>query len=91
MAGIAWYDVVIGIIIIVISVIITIIVLMQQSREAGLSGSIAGGSSDTFYGKNKGRTKEAKLSKLTKILATVFFIFTLVATMFLGFMSSSAQ
>ena len=79
MTPMAWYEIVFGCALIVVSVLITILVLMQKSNDDGLSGAIVGGSSDTFYGKNKGRTKEAKLAKLTKILAVVFFVLVLAA------------
>ena len=84
-----WYEILIGLLLILASLAIIIIVLMQQSREAGLSGVIAGGA-DTFFGKNKGRTIDAKLSKITKILSVFFFVFTLLATYFLAFMMSKA-
>ena len=72
------FEYIFGAILIIISVLITILVLMQKSNDDGLSGAIVGGSSDTFYGKNKGRTKEAKLAKMTKYLAIVFFVVVLV-------------
>ncbi|MCH5199282.1 MAG: preprotein translocase subunit SecG [Oscillospiraceae bacterium] len=83
----SWYEILIGALIVVVSVIIVIVVLLQQSREAGLSGVISGGA-DTFFGKNKGRTMDAKLSKITKILAVFFFVFTLLVTFLLAFLSS---
>ena len=83
----AWYEILIGVLLILTSVVIVIIVLMQQSRQAGLSGAIAGGS-DTFFGKNKGRTIDAKLAKITKIISVVFFILALVTTFLLAFMNS---
>ena len=83
----AWYEILIGVLLIIASVVIIVVVLMQQSRQAGLSGAIAGGS-DTFFGKNKGRTLDAKLVKVTKIVAVVFFICSLLATFLLAFMSS---
>lgn len=83
----AWYEILIGVLLVLASVILVVIVLMQQSREAGLSGAIAG-ASESFFGKNKSRTLDAKLAKITKILATFFFVFTLLATLFFGFMSS---
>ena len=73
MTELAWYHFVIGGILIVVSLLIVILVMLQQSRQAGLSGAIAGGS-DSFYEKNKGRSKEARLAFYTKILATVFFV-----------------
>lgn len=83
----AWYEILIGVLVIVVSLVIICIVLMQQSRQAGLSGAIAGGS-DTFFGKNKSRTIDAKLAKYTKVLSVVFFVVSLLTTLFLAFMSA---
>jgi preprotein translocase subunit SecG len=55
---------------------IIIIVLLQSGKQAGLSGSIAGGA-ETFFGKNKGRTIDAILSKYTSF-AAIFFLVTSV-------------
>ena len=54
MAELAWYHFLIGGILIVASIFIVLFVMLQESRQAGLSGAIAGGS-DSFYEKNKGR------------------------------------
>ena len=81
------YEVVIGIALILLSVLITVIVLLQQSREAGLSGVISGGA-DTFFGKNKGRTMDAKLAKITKILAGVMFVGTVVVTFVFAYLNA---
>ncbi len=83
-----WYEILIGVSLIVASVVIVILVLMQQSREAGLSGVIAGGA-DTFFGKNKGRTMDAKLAKLTKIISVIFFVVVVVSTLLFAYMTSS--
>ena len=80
----AWYEILIGALLVVLSVIIVIIVLLQQSREAGLSGVISGGA-DTFFGKNKGRTMEAKLEKWTKIAGVAFFVLALVSSLLVLF------
>lgn len=48
------------------------VVLAQPSKTNGLSGLVSGGASDTFYSKNKSRTSEALLSKITVILAIIF-------------------
>ncbi len=74
---------VLGAILIVVSILLIILVLLQESKQQGLSGAIAGGA-DTFFGKNKGRTMEAKLEKLTKILSVVFIVLTLVTTLVVG-------
>ena len=61
------------IIISIASVVMIIAVCLQEGKSAGLSGSISGGS-DTYWSKNKGRSKEGKLEKLTIIFTIVFFI-----------------
>ncbi len=62
---------------ILFAVSIIIIVLLQSGKQAGLSGAIAGGA-ETFFGKNKGRTMDAILSKYTSF-AAVFFLVTSIA------------
>ena len=53
------------------------IVLFQSGKSAGLSGAI-GGVADSFMAKNKAKTWDAKLAKLTKVCGIVFFVVTLV-------------
>ncbi len=83
----AWYEILIGILLILTSIFIVVLVLMQQSRRAGLSGAISGGA-ETFFGKNKARSTDAKLSKFTKIFGVLFFMLALFCTFFLAFMVS---
>ena len=78
------FQIIIGCLVIVSSLVIIVVVLMQQSREAGLSGAISG-AADTFFGKNKGRTIEAKLEKFTKYFGIFFFVLVLAATILLLF------
>ena len=79
-----WFEILLGAILIVTSIALVAIVLMQEGRSDGLSGAIAGGA-ETFFGKNKGRTMEEKLFKITKVLAVVFFVLTLLATLIVMF------
>lgn len=55
----------------VISLILIIVVLLQEGKQAGLSGAVAG-AAETFFGKNKGRTVDAMLKKLTAVIAVLF-------------------
>ena len=80
----SWYNIIIGVVIILVSISAVIIVLMQESRSAGLSGAIAGGA-DTFLGKNKGRSVEDKLVKITKYLTIAFFVLALISTLIVLF------
>ena len=58
---------------ILFAISIIAIVLLQSGKSAGLSGSIAGGA-ETFFGKNKGRTIDALLSKYTAFAAVAFLV-----------------
>jgi preprotein translocase subunit SecG len=61
---------------------IIVIVLLQSGKQAGLSGAIAGGA-ETFFGKNKGRTIDAILSRYTAIAAILFLVTTIVIDQFI--------
>ena len=65
---------------IIISIAIIVLVSLQESKQKGLSGAIGGGA-DTFFGKNKGRTQEAKLAFATKVCGVIFFIVALVSAL----------
>ncbi|MFZ5988683.1 MAG: preprotein translocase subunit SecG [Bacillota bacterium] len=70
-------QVIVTILHILFSLSIIIIVLLQSGKQAGLSGSIAGGA-ETFFGKNKGRTLDALLSKYTAVAAIGFLVTSVV-------------
>ena len=57
--------------------VLIVICLMQSKDDEGASGAVVGGASSSFYEKNKGRTKEGKLKRLTIILGIVFVILTI--------------
>ena len=53
------------------------VVLLQSGKSAGLSGAIAG-VADTFLAKNKAKSWDAKLAKMTKWVAIGFMVLTFV-------------
>ena len=57
--------------------VVILAVLFQSGKSAGLSGAIAGGA-DTFLSKNKAKSADARLARMTKWIAIVFMILTLV-------------
>ena len=61
------------------SVVLMILVLMQSGKDNQLSGTITGGSSDTYYGKGRAQSREKLLARLT-IVAAVIFAGLIVAT-----------
>ena len=68
--------VVINIIFILVCVALTGVVLMQEGKSAGL-GSISG-AAETYWGRNKGRSMEGMLVKITKILVVFFMLLAVV-------------
>ncbi|MBR5620301.1 MAG: preprotein translocase subunit SecG [Clostridia bacterium] len=78
-------EIILGILILLTSLLIVVLVLLQEGKQQGLSGAIAGGA-ETFFGKSKGRTMEQKLVKITRVFAVVFFVLTLGTTLILLFL-----
>ncbi len=62
----------------VICVALIIVATMQTKDSQGASGAITGSSTNNFYEKNKGRTKEGKIKRLTIILGVLFLVFTII-------------
>jgi len=65
------------IILLLMAIFLTVAVLMQHGKSHNLSGTIAGGA-ETFFGKTKGRSVDAMLSKVTTIVAIIFVILVVV-------------
>ena len=70
-------ELVIGGAILLVSLIITIICLMQEQKPQNATSALTGATNDSFYDKNRGRTKEAILKKITTVLTVLFFIMIL--------------
>lgn len=62
---------------IIVCVALTIVVLMQEGKQAGLTGAISG-AAETYWGKNKGRSMEGGLVLATRILLALFLIISLL-------------
>ena len=67
-------EIVLGIILCILAVALTVCVMLQAGKEKSLSGSIAGAGGESFFGKNKGKTNEKKLSLATTIITIVFAV-----------------
>ncbi len=62
----------------IVALALIILTLIQSKDDAGLSSTITGSSTNNFYEKNKGRTKEGKQKRWTVILSIVFAVLTIV-------------
>ena len=63
---------------VLICVALVVVVLMQESKAEGLSGALTSGNSQTYWGKNKGRSLEGLLAKLTIVFGALFIILSVV-------------
>ena len=64
---------------IIISLVITVVILMQEGKTAGI-GAISG-AADTYWGKNKGRSMEGILVKITRVCVILFLVLAVVLDM----------
>ncbi len=68
--------IVLTVVYIIVCVALVVLVLMQEGKSAGL-GTISG-AAETYWGKNKGRSMEGLLVKLTKVLAVSFILISVI-------------
>ena len=62
----------------VICVSLIIAATIQTKESQGASGTITGSSTNNFFEKNKGRTREGKIKRVTIILGVLFVIFAIL-------------
>ena len=56
---------------------LTVVVLMQEGKQAGLTGAISG-AAESYWGKNKGRSMEGVLVKVTRVGVILFLVLAAV-------------
>ena len=67
---------VLTVVFIIICIALTVIILLQEGKSAGL-GAISG-AADTYWGKNKGRSMEGILVKVTRVLVILFLFISII-------------
>lgn len=68
--------IILTIVFIIICIGLVALVLLQEGKSAGL-GAISG-AAETYWGKNKGRSMEGTLVRITKILAVLFIVLAVI-------------
>ena len=71
--------IILQVIYILICIALAAIVLMQEGKQAGL-GAISG-AAETYWGKNKGRSMEGLLVKITRVCVVLFLLLAVVLNM----------
>ena len=83
-------EIVLGILILVAALFLVVAVLMQSGSSKRLSGTISG-AAETFFGKNKGKTIDRILGKLTNVVAIVFAVLVLASFLVVNRAGSSDE
>ena len=63
---------------IILALGVVVLVMLQHKEDQGMSATITGGSANNFLDKNKGRTREGKLKRMTIICAIAFTVLTII-------------
>lgn len=66
----------------VLALTIIVVVLMQESKSDALSGLIQGSKTESFYSKNKNKTKKSILENITWASMAIFMVNTLLLNIF---------
>ena len=78
------FEIIAGALLILLSVAIIILVALQDSTE-GMSSAVTGDVSQSYLANNRGRTREEKLKKITKICVIVFLVLTVAVGIVIRF------
>ena len=62
---------------IIVCVALTVVVILNEGKQAGLTGAISG-AAESYWGKNKGRSMEGGLVMATRVLAVLFVLISLL-------------
>ena len=68
--------VILTVLFIIVCLAIIVLVLMQEGKSSGL-GALSG-AAESYWGKNKARTMQGMLVKLTKICCVLFMVLAIV-------------
>ena len=67
---------------ILICVALVLLVILQEGNDKGMG--VIGGGADKFFGKEKGRSIDSTLKKITSALAILFAILTVILYLMLA-------
>ena len=71
--------IIVTVVFIIVSIALAAIVLMQEGKNSGLSA--LSGVADTYWSKNKGRSMEGMLIRITTILGIIFVVMAILLNM----------
>lgn len=62
---------------IILALAVVVLVMLQRNDDKGASGTITGAAANNYLDKNKGRTREGKLKRMTILFGIAFAIITI--------------
>ena len=71
--------IIVTVVFIIVSIALAAIVLMQEGKNTGLSA--LSGVADTYWSKNKGRSMEGMLVRITTVLGVIFVVMAILLNM----------
>ncbi len=78
-------EIISGILLLVSCVVIIFTIMLQESKQANGLNALDGGASETYVSRYGAKTKEKFYAKLTKILAVIFFVVSLIVDLVINF------
>ena len=73
-------DYVFGVVFIIVCAALVVLVLAQEGKNQGL-GAIQGTVENTYWSKNKGRSREGVLKRATFVLSVLFIVVSVILNM----------
>ena len=67
-------QIILGAVVLALCIVTIACISLQQGKSNGLGALTGESDTDTFFGKNKGRSRESRLSKLTIVLSIVLVL-----------------
>lgn len=74
-------QIILSVALVLVAIALILVILLQSGKSDGLSGALSG-AAETFFGKNKSRSIEAKLARATAWCAGIFVLLTFVLAIF---------
>ena len=69
------WGIILGILLGIVAIAIIIVIILQEGNDQGLG--VVTGAADSYFSKNKARSIDAFLARLTKVFAAIFVIFVI--------------
>lgn len=75
------FEIVSAILLLIACIVLVVLVMLQESKDK-MSQTLTGGTNESYLGRNSGRTLDAMLARITKVAAIIFFVLTILVSVF---------